>query len=131
MPRRSSAGREAERDSAEQSSLWTTGRQLDADAREVLDHACADLDQTLPDGDELSICERVGLRNGVAHAEHQPVRGGVKREPHLIGRRAVTRHAVRRQLRLVQLDQFLQLSALAVDILIKILCRAFERGDDA
>ncbi len=61
---------------------------------------------------------------------HQPERGGVEREPHLIGRRAVTGHAVRRQLGLVQLDQVLHLPALAVDVLIKVLRRAFERGDD-
>src|SRR5260370_1036925 len=42
----------------------------------------------------------------------------------------MTRHAGRRQLRLVQLDQVLHLPALAVDILIKILRRTFERGDD-
>jgi len=29
---------------------------------------------------------------------HQPERGGVKNEPHLIGRRAVARLAIRRQL---------------------------------
>ena len=45
------------------------------------------------------------LRDRGAHAMHQPERGGVENEPHLIGGRAVTRHAIRRQLRLVQLDQ--------------------------
>jgi hypothetical protein len=35
---------------------------------------------------------------------HQPERGGVENEPHLISRGAVTRHAIRRQLRFVQLD---------------------------
>src|SRR5215470_11586442 len=125
MPRRSSAGwREAERDGAEQRSLRITGRQLDADAREMLDHARADLDQTLADGRELGLCERVCLRNGVAYGEHQPIRGGVESEPNLIGRRAVTRHAVRRQLCLVQLDQVLHLPALAVDVLIKIMRRS-------
>jgi RNase P protein component len=34
---------------------------------------------------------------------HQPERGGVEDEAHLIGGRAVTRHAIRRQLRLVHL----------------------------
>jgi hypothetical protein len=47
---------------------------------------------------ELSLCERVGLRNGVAHGKHQPESGSVKDEPHLIGRCTVTRHAVRRHL---------------------------------
>jgi hypothetical protein len=32
---------------------------------------------------------------GGAHTMHQPERGGVEDEPHLIGGRAVTRHAIR------------------------------------
>ena len=40
-----------------------------------------------------------------AHGVHQPERGSVENEPHLIGGRAVTRHAIRRQLGLVQLDR--------------------------
>ena len=60
--------------------------------------------QFLRQGDTLVVTridrlERVCLRDGVAHGEHQPERGSVKHEPHLIGRRAVTRHAVRRHLR--------------------------------
>jgi hypothetical protein len=44
-PRRLWAGRqEAERDGSEQRPLRATRRQLDADARDVLDHAGADLD---------------------------------------------------------------------------------------
>ena len=61
---------------------------------------------------------------------HQPERRGVEREPHLIGGRAVTRHAIRRQLRLVQLDQVFHLPALAVDVLVKMLRGALERSDD-
>ena len=34
------------------------------------------------------------------------------------------------QLRLVQLDQIVHLSALAIDVLVKVLRRALERGDD-
>jgi hypothetical protein len=91
MPRRSRRGRhDAECDGAEQRALRITGRQLDADAREVLDDARADLDQALADGRELGLCKWVCLRNGGAHAMHQPERGGVESEPHLIGRRAVT-----------------------------------------
>ena len=69
-------------------------------------------------------------RDRGAHAMHQPERGGVEDEPHLIGGRAVTRHAIRRQLRLVQLDQVLHLPALAIDGLVKMPRRALERGDD-
>jgi len=67
----------------------------------VLDHARADLDQAVPDGRELSLRERVYVRDRGAHAIHQPERGGVEGEAHLIGGHAVTRHAVRRQLCLV------------------------------
>src|SRR4029453_936565 len=48
----------------------------------------------------------------------------------MIGGRAVTGHAIGRQLRLVQLDQVLHLPALAIDVLIKMLRRALERSDD-
>ncbi len=54
----------------------------------MLDDARADLDEALADGCELGRCERVCLRNGGAHAMHEPERGRVKSEPHLIGRRA-------------------------------------------
>jgi len=37
----------AERGGAQQHSLRTVGRQLDADARNVLDHSCAELDLAL------------------------------------------------------------------------------------
>jgi hypothetical protein len=55
---------------------------------------------------ELATGERADLRDRGAHAMHQPERGGMQDKPHVIGRGAVTRHAIRRQLRLVQLDQF-------------------------
>src|SRR5258705_6373277 len=61
---------------------------------------------------------------------HQPEGGGVEDEPHLIGGCVVTRHAIRCQLRFVQLDQVLHLPALAIDILVKVLRRALERGHD-
>ena len=87
--------------------LRAAGRQLNADAGEMLDHARADLDQALAYRRELAAGERIAPRDRGAHAMHQPERGGVEDEPHLIGGRAVTRHAIRRQLRLVQLDQVL------------------------
>src|SRR5216683_6171242 len=49
-PRGSRAGRhQAERDGSEQRPLRATRRQLDANARDILDHTRADLDQALPD----------------------------------------------------------------------------------
>jgi hypothetical protein len=38
---------EVECDAPEQRRVWATGRQLDADPRDVLDHARPDLDQAL------------------------------------------------------------------------------------
>src|SRR3954447_19056886 len=91
-PRSSWAGpHEAERNGSEQCRLWTTRWQLDADARNVFDHARANLDQALSDCRKLSAGERTRLRNRSPHAMHQPERGGVKNEPHLIGGRAVAR----------------------------------------
>src|SRR5580693_7925686 len=58
------------------------------------------------------------------------LRSSVENKPYLIGGRAVARHAVGGELRLVQLDQVFHLPALAVDVLVKVLRRAFERGDD-
>src|SRR5262245_51621508 len=83
-PRRLWAGRhEAESDGAEQRPFRTTGRQLDADAREMLDHARADLDQARSDGRELALGERARLGDRGAHAVHQPERDGVEDEAHL------------------------------------------------
>ncbi len=96
----------------------------------MLDHARPDLDQALSDGRELALRKWARLGDRGAHTMHQPEGGGVEDEPHLIGGRAVTRHAIRRQLRLVQLDQVLHLPALAIDVLIKVLRRALERGHD-
>jgi hypothetical protein len=80
---------EAERNGSEQCPLRATRRQLYADARNVFDHARANLDQALSDRREPSSGERARLRDRGAHAMHQPERGGVENEPHLIGRRAV------------------------------------------
>ena len=130
-PRSSWARRhQTERDEPEQRPLGATGRQLDADACDVLDYARTDLDEALSDCRELALGERAGLRDRGAHAMHQPECGGVKNKAHLIGGRAVTRHPIRRQLRFVQLDQVLHLPALAIDVLVKVLRRALERGDD-
>jgi len=61
-PLRARAGRQqAEGDGAEQRALRAAGRQLDADARDMLDHARGDLDQALPDGRELAAGERIGV----------------------------------------------------------------------
>ena len=58
-----------------------------ANARSVFDHARSDLDEALTYRCELSLGQRTGLRNGGAHAMHQPEGRGVEDEPHLIGGR--------------------------------------------
>src|ERR1700719_62992 len=63
-----------------------------------------------------------GLAVGSLSARHASAAcGGVENEAHLIGARAVTRHAVRRQLRLMQLDRVFHLPALAVNVFVKVL----------
>ena len=73
----------------------------------VTDHPRAELYQALAYRCEFSVRQWVRLRDGGAHAMHQPERRGMEDEPHLIGGGAVTRHAIRGELRLVQLDQIL------------------------
>ena len=68
----------------------------------------------------------------IAHGQHQPIGGGVQQEPNLIGDSGTAGRAIRRELRLVQLDQVLRLSACAIQALVKPLGRAvFEIGDEA
>jgi hypothetical protein len=70
-PRGLRAGRhEADSDGSEQGRFQATRRQLDADVREVFDHAGPDLDQALSDGRELATGERAGLRNRRARTPH-------------------------------------------------------------
>ena len=49
-----------------------------ANARSVFDHTRSDLDQALTYRCELSLGQRTGLRNGGAHAMHEPERRGVE-----------------------------------------------------
>ena len=49
-----------------------------ANARSVFDHARSDLDEALTYRCELSLGQRTGLRNGGAHAMHEPERRGVE-----------------------------------------------------
>src|SRR5512145_1228456 len=131
MPRHSRAGRrQAGRDGPEQRAFGAARWQLDADARRMLDHTRADLDEALTDCCELGRRQPARRRYCRAHAVHQPERGRVQHETHLVGGRAVAAHAVGRQLRLVQLDQVLHLTTLAIDVLVEVLGRAFERGGD-
>jgi hypothetical protein len=49
----------------------------------------ANLDQAVSDRRELGAGERARWRDRGPHAVHQPERGSVENEPHLIGSRAV------------------------------------------
>ena len=42
----------------------------------------------------------------------------------------MARHAVRGELRLVQLDQVLHVRALTIDVIVKMMSGALERGED-
>jgi hypothetical protein len=62
QPRGSGTGpHQATRDGAEQCALRAARRQLDANARDMFDHARSDLDQALAERRELATGERVGL----------------------------------------------------------------------
>ena len=51
----------------------------------------ADFDQALANPGELATGERICPQDRGAHAMHQPERGGMENEPHLIGGGAVAR----------------------------------------
>jgi hypothetical protein len=85
-PRGSWAARhERARNGSEQRPLGATRWEMYANAGNVLDHPCAELDQALAYRCEFSVRQWVRLRDGGAHAMHQPERRGMEDEPHLIG----------------------------------------------
>src|SRR5262245_44928778 len=74
---------QAEGDLAEQGRLGTAGRQVHADARDVLDDTRTDLDEPVTDGRELGLGQRVGLGDRGAHGVHEPEGGGMQDEAYL------------------------------------------------
>src|SRR5215467_11452929 len=101
---------------------------MDADAGHVLNNACPDFEEPLPDTYKLGLGERVELRNCTAHRVHQPERSRVQYEADLIGRRAMAGCAVGGKLGLVQLDEVFHLATLAVHILIQASRITYQRG---
>ena len=93
---------------------------MDADARGLLDHAGADLEQAVAEGCELGPVERHPARHGIAEREHQPVGRGVEDQPELVGGRALAGGAVGGELDLVLLDKVLGLAAGAVDPFVEM-----------
>lgn len=92
---------------------------MDADAGNVLNDACPDFEEPLPDTYKLGLGERVMLRNCTAYRVDQPEGSRVQHEAHLIGRRAVAGCAVGGKLGLVQFYQVFHLATLAVHSLIQ------------
>ena len=109
---------QAKRDLSEQHPLGAARRQVDSDAGDMLDDTRADFDEPVADGLELGPGQWARLRNGRAHGMHQPERRGVQHEAYLIGRRALTRGAIGRELGFVQLDQVFHLPTLAINLLV-------------
>ena len=95
-----------------------------------LDHAGSNLDQPQSQRHELRRSPSGMLGRGGAHCVQQPISGGMENEPELIGAWAAARGPVRGELGLVQLDEVLGLAARAVDRLVEMPGRAFERCDD-
>ena len=103
----------------------------DAHPRRGLADAGGELQKPEADGRELGLGQRVGLGDGGAYGEDQPISGGVQDEPHLIGERRAAAGAVGGELGLVQLDQVLGLAARAVETGIEPLGGAgADVGDD-
>ena len=69
--------------------------------------AGAEFQEAQTNGGEFGGRERIGLWDGLADGEDQPISGGVQDQPHLVGARAAARGAVGSELGLVQLDQSL------------------------
>lgn len=116
---------------AEEDGVGAGAGEGDAHPAGGLCDAGGDLEQPEPDGVELGLGEGMGLWDGVAHGEDQPVGGGVKDEPHLVGGRGPAAGAVGGELGLVQLDQVLGLAAGAVEVGIEPFGRAGrDVGDD-
>ena len=117
--------------SPEQIGFRATSSEGEAHATCRLDDSGRDLDQPEPQCRELRLRQIAGLWNGVAHCQHQPVGGCVQHEAHLIGDGGMAGRAIQRQLRLVQFDQVLGLSARAIQTIVDPLGRAVsEIGDD-
>ena len=86
---------------AEQLGIRTGAGKCDADTGGDLDDAGSDLDQPQADGGKLGGPERGGLRQRLSQSPHQPVGGGVERQPHRVGIGRAARGAVALHLRLL------------------------------
>ena len=102
----------------------------DADTAGGFDDAGRDLEQPQADSRELGGAEGGGCGHSVPHGPHQPVGGGVKDEPHLIGVGRAAGGSVALQLRFMQLDQVFSLAAGAVESVIDPFSAALGKGGD-
>ena len=96
---------------AEEDGVRAGAGEGDAHPAGGLGDAGGDLQEPEPDRRELGLGESMCLGNGIAHGEDQPIGGGVKDEPHLVGGGGSAAGAVGGELGLVQLEQVLGLAA--------------------
>src|SRR4030081_2535983 len=131
-PRRLWPGRhQGCRDVADQSGVRAGNSEGEADARCHLDDTGTKLQEPQANGGELGGGKRVCLGDCITQGEHQPVRGGVQDEPHLVGERAAAAGAIGGKLRLVQFDEVLGLASGAVERFVDMLGRpGLDAGDD-
>jgi len=116
---------------AEQLGIRTGTGKCDVDTGGGLDDAGSDLDQPQADGGEIGGPERGGLRQHLSQSPHQPVGGGVERQPHQVGIGRAARGAVDLHLRLVAFGTVLGLSTGAIERVVDMIGAAtLERGDD-
>ena len=107
------------RQAAEQRGFRACGGERDAHPRCGLGDAGCQLQKPQVESGELGPGQWVKPWDGGADAEHQPICGGVQKQPHLIGQRRAATGSIGGKLGLVQLDQVLGLAAGAVEAFIQ------------
>src|ERR1700677_1611372 len=132
LPRRSGSERgEGSGQAAEEVGLRAAGGESETDAARGFDDAGGDLDQPQAQGRELGVGEIARFRDGVANGEHEPIGRCVQREADLICDRGTTGRSIGSELRLVQFNEVLGLSARAIEGVVDPFGRAvFDVGDD-
>ena len=81
----------------EQFGFGMTGRVGEPDAAHAFLDTDRDFDEPQPQGRELGLGQIADRRDGVADGEQEPVGGGVKDEPDLVGDGAIDRRSGRRR----------------------------------
>ena len=100
---------------AEEGGLRAGGGEGNFDAGCSLLDAGAEFDELASDRCEFGLGERVGVRDGIANGEHQPVGGGMQDQAHLVRERRATGGSVGGELGFVEFDEVFGLSAGTVE----------------